>query len=121
MSNFLRDLPKEKILVYVAIEVPDDYTEGTTDKTYLNPIPIEAVVTNLSESKTIWKTSGTVNDISWALLVDFRYKNLIDQSQKILVKNSYECYGVNSNSKIQYKEMAVDGDKCIEILTWRKQ
>jgi len=115
-NDFQKDIPTEKILIYVAKERTDDYTEETKILTYMNAIPINAIVTQLSDTQVYWRTNGIMVDIAFGLLVDKKYKALIDQSYRIKVRNTYFCYGMKANSKVRYKEMGND----LEILTWQE-
>jgi len=93
----------EKILVYPAIETEDDPYEHTKTESFLNPIPIKALVQQISFEALKWKFFGQIPQDSVQIICELKHENLLKLSDKIKIGNKY--YGV-------YK----DGNKALMLL-----
>jgi hypothetical protein len=95
----------QTIKIYLALEEVIDPYEKNVSLTYLNPIPIKAIVSDLTTSQLIWKLPGIRADKGKELLIKNKDFHLIEKSQKIEIEGE-EYYGWkdNAGNRIQYIE-----------------
>ena len=79
----------EKLLVYPAQTRISDPTEGTTTKTFLNPLPIYGYVTQESYESLKWKYTGQVPSKSIKVLVELKDESLFRNAHKIKYRDEY--------------------------------
>jgi hypothetical protein len=91
------------IKFFLAKEVLEDDLEGTKTLKYLNPLPVKAIVNDLSLSKITWNIVGVSTDKAKEIIIDKKWKTLLEKSHKILIDNEY-YQGWRSNGKLQFKE-----------------
>lgn len=90
MSNELDDLFSEisqTVLVFIGKEIKDDPEEESKTTTTFNPVPIQAIVTDLTSEQMKWKGFGIETGAGKELLMESKHKTLIQQSQKIVIDN----------------------------------
>lgn len=119
MSNELDDLFSEigqTVLIFIGKEIIADVEEN--DKTVItyNPIPIQAIVTDLTSEQMKWKGFGIETSAGKELFMDVKYKTLIQQSQKILIDN-IEYLGWRDN--LGQTQIRQDGNY-IRLYVYRK-
>ena len=105
----MEELFREKsrtIRIYLGVEVETDPYEHTTETTMLNPLPIKAIVTDLTASSAQWKLAGIVVDKAKEIIIEKKYESLLLKSQKIKVDNDYYV-GWRQNGRLQYR---IEGD-----------
>jgi len=105
----MEELFREKsrtIRIYLGTEVEIDPYEHTTETTMLNPLPIKAIVTDLTASQSQWKMAGIVADKAKEIIIEKKYESLLLKSQKIQVDNDYYV-GWRQNRRLQYR---IEGD-----------
>jgi len=102
MDNLFNEL-SQKILVYLATIVQQDPYEKNTVNTCLNPLPIKAIVTDLIGSQISWKMPSINTDKAKEIIIEKKYRTLIEHSYKIKVDNDY-YQGWKINSKMQIRE-----------------
>lgn len=105
--NELEELIRENgqyIYVFIFKEVLDDSEERNVTLTKLSPIPIKALVSDLTPTQMQWKTSGIVTSRAKEIICDSKHLNLILQSHKIEIDgNAY--VGWKDNNKLVYKKI----------------
>ena len=95
------------IQIYTGQETVQDPYEKNTVTTYNNPLPIVAIVTDLTAAQAGWKMPGIDVMKIKEVFVKCKYRSLIEQSQKICIEGDmYEGWKVNG--KMQIREMAKD-------------
>jgi len=104
MDTIFRDF-SEKILIYLGIESVLDPYESDVETTLQNPIPIRAIVSDISMSKSQWSLPGVASAKTKEILIEKKHKALFELSQKIKIDSDYYC-GWRENGKLQ---MRVDG------------
>lgn len=101
MSNELDDLFSEigqTVLIYIGKEIIADIEEN--DKTVItyNPIPIQAIVSQIAPEKIYWKKYGFEVTEAKKLVIEDKHLNLIRISQKITI-DGVEFYAYRENSQ----------------------
>ena len=79
----------EKILIYPAKETETDPFEHTKTLSYLNPVPVDALIRNISTEALTWKYYGTIPIGSRECIVEKKYKNLFLAANKIKIGGDY--------------------------------
>ena len=92
----------QKIRIYLGTEVETDPYEHTTETTMLNPLPIKAIVTDLTASQSQWKMPGIVADKAKEIIIEKKYESLLLKSQKIKIDNDY-FVGWKMSGRLQYR------------------
>jgi len=93
----------KSIKIYLATETQLDPFEKNVSRSYLNPLPIKAIITDLVASQINWKMPGIIADKAKEIIIKKKYRNLIERSQKIEVNDElYE--GWRLNGKMQIRE-----------------
>ena len=82
-------------------ETQTDPYEKTVDITMLNPIPIKAIVTDISPASSQWKMPGIVSEKTKQILIEKKYENLLKFSQKIEINDEF-YYGWKTNGRLNY-------------------
>ena len=86
----LRDLINQEgqwIQIVLGKEIITDPEEDSKKVIFNNPIPIKALVSDLTSSQTHWKIYGIETQQGKEIVVDSKYRNLIEMSQKIIIGN----------------------------------
>ncbi len=95
----------QKIKIYLATETIDDPYEKNVSLTELNPIPIKAIVTDLTFAKVQYAMPGIITDKAKEIIVKKKYRSLLEKSYKIQILGDTDYYeGWKSNSKMQIRE-----------------
>ena len=96
----------EKLLVYLATEtVVDPYKKNKT-LSYLNPLPIKAIVADLSASKASYKMVGILTEKSKTIICEKKHRKLIELSYKFKILGETDYYeGYKINGKLQIFEL----------------
>lgn len=109
MDNKLFKEESIKVLVYPAIETVDDPYKKNKSISYLNPLPIRAIVTDLSAGKISYKMPGVYTDKAKQLIVEKKYRNFLEMSYKLKVLGETDYYeGWKLNGKMQIYELNKD-------------
>lgn len=98
----------QKIRIYLATSTVVDPYEKNTIESYLNPLPIKAIVTDLTASSAQWKMVGIVTDKAKEIICEKKYRSLVEQSYKIEVNGDY-FNGWKINGRMQIRE---EGNYC---------
>lgn len=93
----------QTIKIYIAKETIDDPYERNVSLTYLNPLPIKAIVSDVGFASAIWKMPGISAEKVKEIIIEKRYKSLLLKSQKIEIDDEY-FYGYKINGKLQYRQ-----------------
>lgn len=98
--NLLRNEGQlENVLVYPATETVNDPFAKTTDKAFLNPITIKALISSVGFSALKWKYFGQLPTGSIQIIVENKHKNLLLVADKIEYNsNFYRVYKDDSQS-----------------------
>jgi len=88
MFDLLREENKlQTILVYPAITTETDSNYHEKRKTFLNPIAIEAFVTQVSEEALIWKYYGTIPRDSKKIIAEPQWYETLKSASKITIND----------------------------------
>jgi hypothetical protein len=107
----------ERIKVYLAVETVEDPYEKNKNLTYLNSIPIDAVVVDFSGAQIVYKLPGIETDKAYELTVESKHLGLLQQSYKINVRDD-DCEGWKINGKMFIKKL---DSNFMRILVYRKK
>lgn len=105
----MEELFKEQsrtIKIYLGVETVEDPYEKNTTYSLLNPLPIKAIVTDLTTTKAQYAMAGIVVDKAKEIIIEKKYESLLLKSQKIQVDNDYYV-GWRQNGRLQYR---IEGD-----------
>lgn len=95
----------EWINIYTGQEVVLDKYEQNVTVNYNNPLPVKAIVIDLTAAQAVWKMPGIQVSKVKEVFVKTKYRSLIQQSQKIEIEGEmYEGWKVNG--KMQIRQMA---------------
>lgn len=94
LFNLLRNEGQLSTLhVYQAREVVADPYEKNTNKTFMNPLPIKALVRQVSFEALHWKYYGQIPVGSIEVIADKKYLTLFRTADKIKYNDNYfKCY-----------------------------
>lgn len=101
MDRLFRE-KSQPIRIYLATETIVDPFEKNTVETYLNPLPIKAIVTDLTFAKIQWAMPGIITDKAKEIIIEKKYESLLLKSSKIQVGSEY-FEGWKQNGKLQYR------------------
>jgi hypothetical protein len=97
----------EWIKVYTGKETIEDKYDGNTTVVYNNPLPIVAIVTDLTAAQAKWKMPGIEVAKVKEIFVKSKYRPLIEMSQQIEIEGDmYE--GWRENGRLQIRQLAGD-------------
>ena len=96
----------EKLLVYLATEtVVDPYKKNKT-LSYLNSLPIKAIVADLSAGRIEYKMNGILTSKAKQIIVEKKHRPLLEMSYKFKVLGETDYYqGYKINGKMQILEL----------------
>ncbi len=98
MENLFKEHAKN-IKVYIARETIIDPYEKNVELTNLNPLPLKAIVTDLTTSQATWKMPGIEVSKAKELIIEKKYRSLIEKSQKITIqRDTADYYGWKDNA-----------------------
>jgi len=84
--DVLRDEGKlQKVLVYPSHSTENDPTEHTKTENYMNPIPIEAYVRQVSPESVKWTYYGNIPVDSLVIMAERRWYETLKAAKKIIV------------------------------------
>ena len=101
MENLFRE-QSEWIRIYMGTEAIVDPYEKTTETTMLNPLPVRAIVADLTSTQMQWKTAGIVTENAKEIIIPKKYENHLIYSQKIKIRGDF-YYGWRTNSRLNYR------------------
>jgi len=91
------------IRIYYSVEQETDPFEHTVELTDLPSLPIKAIVTDLIASQAIWKMPGIKLSKAKEIIIEKKYRSLIEISEKIKVDDDY-YEGWKENGKLQIRQ-----------------
>lgn len=103
MEYLFREESK-KIKIYLATETETDPYEHTVEITKLNPLPIRALISDLTSSQLVWKMPGIETEKAKELIIEKKYRSLIEKSHLIEIDNEY-YEGWKINGRMQIKQI----------------
>ena len=99
---------KEKsvyIRIFMGTTTLLDPYEKNTSLTLINPIPIKAIVTDLTSAKVQWSMPGIVTDKAKEIIIRKKDRPMLEMSQKIQIVGDTDYYkGWKTNGKMQIRE-----------------
>jgi len=107
----MEELFREKsrtIRIYLGTEVELDPYEHNVELIELPSFPIKAIVTDLVASQAQWKMIGIITDKAKEIIVNKKYRSLIEKSCKIEIDSEF-YNGWKMNGKMQIRE---EGNFC---------
>ena len=104
------------IRVYLSISTIIDPFEMNTTETISNPIPLRAIITDLTSTQMSWKSAGIIKSGGKEIVCKKSKKALLEMSEKIEI-DGVDYEGWKTNSKMEYR---VEGDY-IRLYIYRKQ
>ena len=102
MDNIFKE-HSQKILIYLATTVDQDPFEHNVETTYLNPLPIKSIVTDLTPTQMKWKSSGIIEDDGKEIIIEKKYRSLLEKSYKIRIEDN-DYLGWKQNGKMVIRE-----------------
>ena len=102
MNNIFKE-HSQKILIYLATTVEQDPYEKNVEETYLNPLPIRAIVTDLIASQVAWKMPSINTDKAKEIIIEKKYRPLLELSYKIKIDDDY-YQGWKTNGRLQIRQ-----------------
>lgn len=90
-----------KVTLYPATVNESDPYEHTTSTTFLNPITIQGLVTEIGFGGLKWKYWGDLTQGSVQLLCERKYESILKTAYKIKIGDFY--YGVYQDADSTYK------------------
>jgi len=90
------------INIYIGTETELDPYEKNVSETLINPIPIKAIVTDLSNTKIQYAMPGIETEKSKEIIIKKIHKDMLLMSRKIYVDGDYYI-GWKSNGRLQYR------------------
>lgn len=107
MSEEYKDLIKEigvTIWIWLGRQVSQDPEEQDKLDIVFNPIPIRALVSDLTSAQMTWKTSGTQEMQGKEIIVNKKYRNTIEQAYKIKIDDDYYVGWKDNQGRTQIRE-----------------
>jgi len=97
----------QKIKIYMTTEVETDPYEHTVEHTNLNPLPIRALIADLTPSQLNWKMPGIATESAKELIIEKKYRSLLEKSYWIEIDgDKYEGWKING--RMQMKQIGKD-------------
>ena len=107
----------QSILVYISIETIEDPEDLNVSHEVLNSLPIPALINDVVGSSMSYKTNGIVQEDSKEIIIEKKYRPLIELSYKITVDSiDYQGYKINGIMSIRN----IDQDYCRLYITRNK-
>ncbi len=94
------------IRIYLATETITDPYEKNVSLTQLNPIPIRAIISDVSPASAVYKMPGISTEKVKEIIIKSKYESLLIQSQKIKIENDY-YEGWRISGRLSYR---IEGD-----------
>ena len=98
----------KKIYIYRGTETDTDPYEHNVTVSLLPPLIIRGLVSDLTFAQIQWKMPGIKTAKAKEIYIEKRYRNLLEQSQKIEIKDDFgamEPYiGWRENGRMQIRE-----------------
>jgi len=101
MEQLFREKAKT-IKIFCGVSQEIDPYEKNVETIMLNPLPIKAIVTDLTPTQMRWKSAGIVEEGGKEIIIEKKYENLLKQSQKVEINGSY-YYGWRTNGRLNYR------------------
>lgn len=109
MDNLFKE-KSQYIRIYLGKETIQDPYEKNVSVTMQNPIPIKAIVTDLTSAKAQWAMPGIITDKAKEIIIRKKDRPMLEMSQKIQVVGDTDYYeGWKTNGKMQIRE---EGNYC---------
>ena len=102
MDKLFKELSKP-IKIYLGKETIVDPIEKNVEIAMINPIPIRAIIADLTFAKMQWAMPGIVADKAKEIIIQIRHKSLLETSQKIEIDGEF-FEGWRQNSKMQTRK-----------------
>jgi len=98
------------IRIYTGVESINDPYEKDINTIELPPIPIKAIVTDLTSTKAQYAMLGITVDRAKEIIIEKKNRPILEMSRKIQILGDNDYYeGWKQNSKMQIRE---EGDYC---------
>jgi len=104
--NELDDLFKQTaqtIFIYIALETETDPFEHTVSKTVFPPLPIKAIVNDLTSTQAKWKMTGIETNRAKEILIHKRDIGNLELSNKIEI-DGIDFLGWRDNGQLQTRK-----------------
>ncbi len=99
----------QRLLVYTATETILDPVEKNVELSYMNSLPIDAIVADLSSARAVYKMNGILTDKAKEIIVEKQYRELLEMSYKLQVFGETDLYqGWKVSGKMQIFELDKD-------------
>jgi hypothetical protein len=98
--NLLKNEGKlETLYVYPSVKTETDPYEHTKEKLFLNPLPIKALIRQVSWESLKWKYPGLIPNGSIEVIAEKKYETLFQTADKIKYgDNYYKCWKDDSQN-----------------------
>ncbi len=92
----------QRLLVYTATETILDPVEKNVELSYMNSLPIDAIVADLSSARAVYKMNGILTNKAKEIIVEKQYRELLEMSYKLQVFGETDLYqGWKVSGKMQ--------------------
>lgn len=105
MDKLFRETSKN-IKIYLAKEIEEDPYEKNTSLTEFNPIPIKAIITDLTATQASYKIIGISILKAKEIIIKKKYEHMLKMSQRIEIQGDF-YQGWRINGELNYR---VEGD-----------
>ena len=96
----------QKILIYYSYQEETDPYEHTFNAFYMNPVPVDAIVSDLMASQVAYKMPGASVSRAKELYVPKDKKDVIEMSVKIEIDGEiYQSWKGEAGRKLQIKDL----------------
>jgi len=87
------------LLVYSATQIQLDPYEKNTEKNFMNPLPIKALVRQISQESLRWKYYSMIPSKSIEVIAELKYETLFKTADKIKYNEEYyKCWKDDSQN-----------------------
>lgn len=101
MENLFKEC-SQWIRIYLGIETIDDPYEQNVETTYLNPLSIKAIISDITPAQVQYKMPGVLSEKAKEIIIEKKHESLLKKSQKIEIDG--ELYqGWKQYGRLQYR------------------
>jgi len=100
MDNLFKEQSRY-IRIFMGTETETDPYEHTVEEILLNPVPVKAIVTDISPASSQWKMPGIISEKTKQIIIKKKYEEILKMSRKIKIDDDY-YYGWKVNGRLNY-------------------
>jgi hypothetical protein len=92
------------IYIYLGQEISQDPEEEDKKVITYNPIPVKAIVNDLTSAQMSWKTPGLSEIQGKEIILENKWRNTIEQSYKIVIDTDEYVSWKDNSGKTQIRD-----------------